>query len=171
MKAVTPLLRRTTAVVAIALATTTLSACGFDNPTDRVYNPAVGVSDRAGSVDVLNAVIVSADDGTGQLVTALVDNDIDNDDELRSVKGAGDDAAISVAQTGPVTIKAGGLTQLANETPIVVTGDQIQAGRFVTLTLTFAQGEPVTLTVPVVANTNEFAQITPPPASATTSGS
>ena len=52
------IVRAPVALTATALALT-LSSCGFEQPTDMVYNPAVGVNDQSGSVDVLNAVIVS----------------------------------------------------------------------------------------------------------------
>ena len=62
--------------------------------TDQVYNPAAGVDDRSGSVDVLNALVVSGSDGSGTVIASLVNNDQTHSDSLRSVAGAGADSSL-----------------------------------------------------------------------------
>ena len=49
---------------ALVLALPLLGACGFDKATDRVYTPAAGTNYRSGDIDVLSAVIVSAQPGS-----------------------------------------------------------------------------------------------------------
>lgn len=155
-------LRRSIAAAVIGLAVPVLSSCGsnFDAPTDEVYNPGVGVNDRSGTVDVLHALIVSGEKGSGTVVAAFVNNDEVEGDRLASISGAGDDASIGVNRAGsPVQIPAGGLYQLADEGNISTTGSQVQPGRFIELTFSFERAESVTMQVPVVANTGEFSDV------------
>jgi len=62
--------RRSIASAAVLLTVPALSACGvsFGAQTDQVYNPSVGVDDRSGAVDVLNALVVSGANGSGTVV-------------------------------------------------------------------------------------------------------
>ena len=69
---------------ALALATA-LSSCGFDYATDRVYTPGAGPNDRDGQVDVLGAVVVSGQDGSGTLVASFANNDPDNSATVSSM--------------------------------------------------------------------------------------
>ena len=156
------------ATAAAVLALPVMSSCGsnFNAPTDQVYQPGLGTNDRSGSIDVLHALIVSGEDGTGTLVAALVNNDVENDDTLVGVAGAGDDGSIKVqAQGGPVEIAAGELYQLADKGSVSVRADQIQPGRFVELTFSFERGESVTVEVPVVARSGDYANVPVPSAS------
>ena len=159
-------LRRSIAAATVALAVPVLSACGsnFNAPTDQVYNPVVGVNDRTGTVDVLHALVVSGEDGSGTVIAGLVNNDTENADTLTGVAGAGDDATIGVEDAGSgAEIPADGFYQLADEGNISVQADQIQSGRFVELTFSFERGQSVTLEVPVVSNSEEdFAEVPVP---------
>lgn len=148
MKHVNVTLRRSIAAAAVVLAAPVLASCGFDYQTDQIYTPSEGVIDRSGNVDVLNALIVSGQDGSGTLVAGLVNNQLDGSDTLAEVSGAEEDLTISV-EGGPVEIPADGLVQLADEGDITVSGDQIQPGRFITLKFTFENSRSVTLDVPV----------------------
>jgi hypothetical protein len=148
--------RRKLAVAAVVLAVPALSSCGvnFSAQTDQVYNPAVGVDDRSGSVDVINALIVSGTDGKGTVVATLVNNDQVNDDTLRGVTGAGRDKDLKVTTSGDTTIKAGGLLNLATGGGVAATGKRVVPGNFVTVTFSFDRGQAVTLDVPVVSADN-----------------
>jgi hypothetical protein len=142
-----------TVVIAAAALSLGLSSCGrgFDQPTDQVYNPAVGVNDQDSDVDVLNAVIVSGTDGSGTLVATLVNNDQENDDALTGISaGGGDQAQVTAPST--TTIEAGSLLNLLDEGGAKVEGESVKAGAFITLTFTFERAESATLDVPVVAH-------------------
>jgi len=153
-------LRRSLALVSGALLLTApLAACGFDPATDRVNTITPGTSDRDGSVDVLNAVIVSAEEGSGVFVTTLVNNDIDEEASLESV--AADDAeAVQVGEFSSISIDPNGLVNLAAEDQggIPVQGE-LAAGEYVPMTLQLSGGQVVQLEVPVVWNCEEFAGI------------
>src|SRR3546814_16357627 len=63
---------RATAIGALVLADPALSSCSF--APDKVYTPGPGAHDRSERVDVLNAVIVATQNGSGTLVTRPVHN-------------------------------------------------------------------------------------------------
>ena len=145
--------RRTLAAAVVVLAVPVLSSCGvsFGAQTDQVYNPSVGVDDQSGSVDVLNALIVSGTDGSGTVVASLANNDDQNDDSLTEVAGAGKDDGLDVTVGGETAIPAGGLLNLADDGGISARGERVQPGNFVSITFSFDRGEAITLDVPVVS--------------------
>ncbi len=140
------------------LAVPALSACGtnFDAQTDQIYTPADGTNERDGSVDVLNALIVSESAGSGRLIAALVNNDSSEADALQIVEGVGDSAEVVFAiEGGETDIPAGGALQLADDDAamVVATGSEevLAPGRFVRVSLTFENGEAAELDVPVLS--------------------
>ena len=87
-------LRRSFALTAAALALTApaLTSCGFDYATDRYYTPANGANNRDGVVDVLGAVVVSTEPGSGTFVASLSNNsttEATSFTELGATEGAG----------------------------------------------------------------------------------
>lgn len=150
---------------ALALAVSTISACSIAMPTDKVYTQAAGANDRSSRVDVLNAVIVSTESGSGTLVTSLVNNEDDRvengqitavADQLTGVAGVGDFASIRAAAFEPVEIPSNDIVVLADGEGIELSGAAIKQGRFIQLELTFANAEPVRIEVPVVTNSGAF---------------
>lgn len=135
-----------------------LSSCGFDTQTEQVYTPGEGVNNRSGNVDVLHALVVSGEDGSGTVVAALVNNDEASDDALVAVTGSGDDQSVS-ASGGPVTVPAGELVQLADEGGVSVSAERIEPGRFVSLSFEFESSESVSLIVPVVDAEGDYADV------------
>lgn len=157
--------RRSIAAAVVALAVPVVSSCGFDVQTEQVYTPGVGVNDRTGSIDVLHALVVTGEDGSGTVIAGLVNNDQENPDTLAGVAGAGPDASVGVSTGGAqVEIPAGGSYQLADEGAISVSATQVQPGRYIRLTFSFESAESVTMDVPVVANTDEFSDVPLPSA-------
>jgi hypothetical protein len=157
--------RRSIAVAAALVAAPVMSSCGvnFGAQTDQVYNPAVGVNDHSGSVDVLNALIVSGSPGSGTVVATLVNNSQLRSDSLKGVAGAGKDTSLTVQVGGPTTIPAGGLLNLATDGGVTARGRQIVPGRFLGITFSFDRGKAVTLQVPVVsASDPDYAGIKTP---------
>lgn len=142
--------RSITAVVAVPVLSLGTAACGFDAPTDQIYNPAVGVSDQSGEVDVLNVVIVSAEDGSGTVVASFANNDIENDDALADVTG--EDAEVQVG--GDTEIPAAGYLNLSDGS-LQVSGEGVTPGATVGLTFDFDRAEPITLQAPVVEQSSE----------------
>lgn len=153
-------LRRSIAVIALAL-TPVLSSCGFDQPTDRVYTPGVGVNERSGSVDVLNALVVSGSDGSGTLVASLSNNDSAEADRLTEVAGSGEDAGLQVKGRA-VDVEAGSIVSLPDDGEFSVRGDAVTTGAFLELTFRFERGDAVTVEVPVVDRRGPYTDIPVP---------
>ncbi len=151
--------RRSLAAAAIALLVPALGACGFHDQTDQVYQPAVGVNDRTGTVDVLGAVIVATEDGKGLFIASLVNGSTTKSDKLTGITGDG----ITATLDQPLELKPKSLLNMAQGAPVEVTGDRVKEGNFVRVTLAFGNGQQTELDVPVVAQENEFASVTPVP--------
>ncbi len=161
--------RRIAVAFAGSLLSLGLTSCGFDATTDQVYTPGEGVNNREAGVDVLHALIVSGDDGSGTVIAGLANNDESKDDALVEVQGAGEDQAVTVEGT-QTDVPAGAFVQLAEEGAFSVTGEQVIPGRFVSLSFAFESGETVTLDVPVVTDDGDYADV-PLPESAESPGS
>lgn len=156
---------RLLSAAALVLAGGTLAGCSLAMPTDAVYTQAAGTNNRDGQIDVLNAVIVSTDNGSGTFVATLVNNQspqvaedgtiTETTDELTGIEGVGDSEGV-VAQVEPVEIPGGGMTVLADDEGIPISGAAIKSGDFIELELTFGEAEPVTIEVPVVPNSGAF---------------
>ncbi len=161
--------RRTLALGAAGLvATATLTACGFDYPTDRINNLTAGVDYRDGTVDILNAVVVAKQANSGTFVATFVNGDPTDSVSLQSVTG--DNTAVSNAQASPFTLAPNSLRNLATDGGIPVTGT-FALGQFVNLTFTFDDGETANLSVPVVADDEQWTGLdtfTPSPSASAT---
>ena len=161
--------------VALLLAVPTLSSCAttnFDAQTDQYYTPGDGENAREGTVDVLHALIVSEEPGSGRLVAALVNSDTESEDALAGVQGLDETAALQFSLVeGETVIPAGGVLQLADEGSAVVgvSGDPelLAAGTYVRVSFTFESGEEAELNVPVLAPGEDYADIEIPEASTT----
>lgn len=142
---------RTTVALATAAMALGLSSCSYDNPTDMVYNPAIGVNEQSSTVDVLNALVVKGSDTStgGVLVTTLVNNDEQNDDRLTGLEVGPADQGVQATLPGSIEIAGGELVRLEEE-GVEVSGEGVEDGAFITLTYTFANAEAVTVDVPVV---------------------
>lgn len=156
-------LRRTLglATCVLAVCAPVLTSCGFDYATDRIYTPATGVNDREASVDVLGAVIVSAEDGSGTFIASFANNSTEDATTVDALEGV-DQSQLTADNFSPVEVPAGGLVNLADEDGIKVTGE-VAAGEFVPVALQFGSGERVQLDVPVVTNCGYYEGLDGPP--------
>lgn len=153
-------IQRRTAIAALLLAPA-LTACGFSAQTDQVYQPGVGINDRDGDVDVLNALIVTGEDGVGTFAGTLVNN-TDEDDRLERVTGTD-----VTASRKTVDVPASGLANLGESGDVTLRGDRIEPGNFVELTFDFQSGQSTTITVPVLEAVDHYADVPLPGATAT----
>jgi hypothetical protein len=149
-----PTRRVALAVGALVLAVPGVSACGFNYATDREYTPANGVNNKDGDVDVLNALIVSGEDGSGTFIATLSNNDRVQAASLESLS-FGTNSTVQVAEFSPIEVPAHGVVNLANGEGIKVSGD-FGAGDFIGVSLAFDNGETADLNVPVVAEDDEY---------------
>lgn len=151
---------RRLAAAATLLAVPALSSCGvnFGAQTDQVYTPGVGVNERDGMVDVLHALVVTDDSGSGRVIAGLANNDQSEADELTGVEVTEGDATAQLRE-GETEIPPAGFIQLADAAYVDIEGADVDPGNFIRLTFTFANAEPATLNVPVLPNTDEFANV------------
>lgn len=153
-------LRRPLALATTVLALSLLASCGFDFATDREYTPAQGVNNRDASVDVLNAVIVSSEDGSGTFIASFANNDVEEPATFEALEGL-DQTQVTADSLSPVQVPAGGFVNLAEEGGVEVSGD-FQLGDFVPLSVQFSNGQRVELDVPTVPNCGDFAGLDGP---------
>jgi hypothetical protein len=141
---------------ALVLALPLLGSCGFDKATEKIYTPAAGTNDRTGAVDVLSAVVVAAQPGSGTFIASLSNNESDKSYTLTGIAGAGDwtDLKVDPADLS-IEVPARGFVNLVNEDPITVSGD-ITPGQVAELTLTYDSGDSTTMQVPVVYACNYY---------------
>jgi hypothetical protein len=161
-------LRRSLALGAAGLAAVaTLTACGFDYPTDRINNLTAGVQHREGTVDILNAAVVAKQANSGTFVATFVNGSTSTPISLQSASG--DNTAISKVDAKPFTLQPGGLLNVADQ-GIPVSGT-FALGQFVTITFQFDNGESENVSVPVVADDGQWAGLdtATPPATPSTS--
>jgi hypothetical protein len=146
-------LRRVLVAAAVVLAAPVMSSCGvgFGAQTDQIYNPSAGTDDRSGAVDVLNALIVSGHDGSGTVIATLVNNNQTRPDRLTGITGTGPNSGVQVTPSGPTTIPANGLVNLAKQGSITITGKDVVPGRFLNLTFSFQHAASATLSTLVVS--------------------
>jgi hypothetical protein len=133
--------------------TATLTACGFDYPTDRINNLTAGVDYRGGTVEILNAVVVAQQANSGTFIATFVNGDATKSVALQSVSG--DNTSISNVQAPPFTLGPNTLRNLATDGGIPVSGT-FALGQFVNLTFTFDDGETANISVPVVADDEQW---------------
>jgi hypothetical protein len=145
------------AIGALALAVPGLSACGFNYATDREYTPANGTNDLTGVVDVLNAVIVSSEDGSGTFIASL-SNNAPHEAISFDTLSFGSNSTIEIAPFDPVEVPAMGLVNLGEGQGIKVSGDLVQ-GDFIELSLVFSNGETSDMDVPIVTADWEYTDL------------
>ena len=153
--------RLLTTAAALTLLPLGLTAC-TSAATEFVYQPAQGVNDRDGDVDVLNALIVTGEDGEGRFIAGLANDNPDEADAITGVAGSGEDTEVNVQFAGGETeIPAAGFLQLAEDDAamVSVSGETVQPGTFVRLTVTFSNAEPVELNVPVVTQGEDYVDV------------
>lgn len=142
-------------------------ATSFGAQTNQPYQPGPGITDRGSDVLMLNAAIVTDGQGNGTLIGALLNKE-PRADTLRSVAVLDSNGkAISASiLPGTISLPHQKLVQLAHTGAVRVSGN-VNAGVNDTLTLTFDNAAPITMTIPVLARKAEFAGVpvgpTPPP--------
>jgi len=154
-------------VAATLMSVVALTACGanFGAQTNQIYQPADGVNYREGDVYAMGTLVVADDAGHGTVVAALI-NSTEQPDSLTSIgatDGEGGEIAVNKLAK-PLELEPAGALQLADLGKIALTGDNLEAGKVVTLTFMFERAESVTLEVPVVPNTGDYAEVTIPTA-------
>lgn len=149
------------AISAVAL----LTGCGagFNAQSVQTYAPADGALADNGSIRVLNALVVAAEGATTGVISTTLVNHGDRTDRLTDITSSSG----TVDLTGPGELRPGAAVRFsAGTTPSATIADLTRSpGQSVTIKLTFARSEPLTVRTVVVAASGDYAEITPGPES------
>lgn len=156
--------RRAAALVGSALLV--LTGCGqtgFSAQTNANYDPGVGSNEALGDIPVLAALVVDNGNSSGTL-SATLTRRIAEEVTLTGVTATSLEDAQTQAQ--PLDVSLGSELEipsnmsaeplvLTDEEPIVVSGEEVEAGVFVNVTFEFSNGHSVSLDAPVVSRPAE----------------
>jgi hypothetical protein len=157
---------RSAAALATVVLGLVLSGCtqtGFEAQTNASYDPGVGSNEAFGDVPVLAALVVDNGGGSGTL-SATLTRRTEEPVSLTGVTAATvpsdgtQPEPIEVRFPGPLEIPANTEAApllLSKGSPIILTGEAVQPGRFVEVTFAFDNGQAVTLDAPVVGRPDE----------------
>lgn len=149
---------------ALALALTGCTQTGFKAQTNASYDPGVGTNEAFGEIPVLAVLVVDNGNQTGTL-SATLTRRTDTEVALTDV------TATTIAEEGEeeeeIQVRFGGEVEIPSNTeaeplvlteednPTLLTGEAVEAGRFLSVTFAFSNGQSVTLDAPVVHRPEE----------------
>ncbi|QMW66906.1 hypothetical protein H4N58_02855 [Mumia sp. ZJ1417] len=161
--------RRALVTAVVAGLALTLAGCGtgFNAQTSAVYQAAIGTNNRSTDVEVLNALFVKNEDGTATLSAGVVNQALQSDSltTINAATLAG--TPVEVTFEGPFAVPVRRLAHLGTKPQAVIAGDELFAGQFLNISLTFANAGDVEMQVPIVTRTAMYDSVaTPAPAEA-----
>ena len=149
-------LRRSLALLSGALLLAApLSSCGFDPATNEINDITPGATDRDQVVDVLGAVVVSAEEGSGTFIASFVNNSTTEPASVEGLSGQAD-APAQVSDFSPIELEPNTLVNLAEEDQGVVVEGDFAAGDVLPMVVELSDGESVQMNIPVVPNCREW---------------
>jgi hypothetical protein len=150
------------APLALVLALATGCGSGFDATARQSYAPGDGVQAGSGDLRVVSALVVAPEGSSDGVLLMAVVNNSDNGAEITSI----DTAAGTVDYTGSHVIPDNQTVVFGAGSDPSVTLRNLSAkpGEAITLKISFADAEPITLHTVVVPATGDYASITPAPA-------
>lgn len=140
-----------------------LSGCVPDPVKD--YAPAIGTNERVSGMDALSFAIVTDGSGTGTLVGTLI-NTSEKPNALVGASVTTERASVdAVLEGGDLGLPPGETVPVARNNAVSASSQDFPVGFFVELRLTFRNGPPVEMLVPVEPQRGPYAEIevTAPP--------
>jgi hypothetical protein len=150
-----------TLLVATALGLAGCTATGNDAQTNQQYQAGVGANLNTGQVQLYNALAVDNADGTATVSTVVV-NTSDETQKLDGVTATTGAGKVDV-EAAPAIIGPGDSFNTGPAATVVLTGDAMTAGDYVTLTFTFDRAGEVSIDAPVVARTEMYDDVAKEP--------
>jgi hypothetical protein len=138
-----------------------LTGCGggFNEQTNKVYQGAAGINNRAGEVYVLNALVVTDGKGNGTLVGSLL-NVMSATDSLQGFKAVDSSGkAITTKLASPVSLPSERAVKLETNGAVRLTSKGLLAGYFIDVTFTFATAAPLSMSIPVLPEGTEYSSV------------
>lgn len=155
--------RRLAATALVAASPFALSACGtsFNAQTNQQYQPGIGtnVRDLDVSVQVYNGLFVDNGDGTATFSGAFLARGED-EQIIESVEvSPGEGQSVQATLVAPLRLPAEVLVPVGENGEIFVESPDVRAGYYVTMTITLASGEEISLQVPVEPREEMYASV------------
>jgi copper(I)-binding protein len=149
------------APLALVLALATGCGSGFDATARQSYAPGDGVQAGSGDLRVVAALVVAPDESTSGVLQMAVVNNSDKDEEITAV----DTNAGTADYTGSHVIPAGQTVVFGagSDPSVTIRNLSAKQGETITVKVSFADAEPITLHTVVVPATGDYASITPAP--------
>lgn len=159
----TPRLPRTSRRLALATATAALglggcAGTGVDAQTNAQYQPGVGANVRSGSIQLFNALAVDNGDGTATFSAAILNRD-DTPAKLQRAEAVASDGSDVDVTGGPAIVGAGKLFNTGKAGVVILEDEELEAGEYVTVKLSFDGGRTVSVEAPVVARTAIYDEV------------
>lgn len=150
-----PLARRLVPASALLLiGAPALVSCGFNYQTNQVNTLSHDVAQRGGTLDALGAVLVSAQPGSGTLVTTFVNQDPEAAATVESLAGTGE-PVVDAPDFEPVEVAPLDRYTAAEDGGFPVEGDFVP-GDFVPIEYTLGDGTTLALEIPVVPGCRQW---------------
>jgi hypothetical protein len=132
---------------------------GFDATARQSYAPGDGIQAGTGDLRVVSALVVSPEESSDGVILMAVVNNGEQDEEITSVETDKGD----VEYTGSHTVGAGETILFSADSDPSATVRNLGAkpGETITVKISFAEAEPISLHTVVVPATGDYASITP----------
>ena len=156
---------RSAAATLLAATSLGLAGCiatGDDAQTNQQYQAGVGANLRTGEVQLYNALAVDNGDGTATLSTVVV-NTSEQTQKLDAVTATTPDGTTVKSRVAPAIIGPGDSFNTGPAATVVLTGDAVGAGDYVSLTFTFDQAGDVRIEAPIVTRTEMYDEVAEEP--------
>jgi hypothetical protein len=156
--------RRVPVAVVVAGLALVLAGCGtgFQAQTNAVYQASIGTNNRSSDVEVLNALFVKNDDGTATLSAGLVNQALQSDRlvtvDAQTLAGT----PVEVRFDGPVSAPVRRLATLGAKPQTIISGEELFAGQFLNVAMTFANAGNIEMQVPIVNRTAMYDKVASP---------
>lgn len=159
----TPRLPRTSRrlVVVTAAAVLGLGGCtgtGMDAQTNAQYQAGIGANVRSGSIQLFNALAVDNGDGTATFSAAIL-NRGETPAKLQRAEAVASDGSDVDVTGGPAIVGAGQLFNTGKAGVVILEDEELEAGEYVTVKLSFDGGRTVIVDAPVVARTAIYDEV------------
>ncbi|KAA1425376.1 hypothetical protein FE697_005865 [Mumia zhuanghuii] len=164
--------RRALVAVIVGAIAVLVTGCGtgFNAQTSAIYQAGIGSNDRSGDVDILNALFVKNEDGSATLSAGLVNQALQTDRLVGVEVMTRAGTPVEVTFDDAVALPIRRLYTLGLKPSVVISGEELFAGQFVTATFTFANAGQVQFPLPIVTRTPMYDAVAKPAGSEETTG-
>ena len=155
-----PLARRLVPAAALlVIGAPALASCGFDYQTNQVNTISHDVNERGGTLDAIGVVLVSAQPGSGTLVTTFVNQSPESAATVESLAGTGE-PVVDAPSFEPIEVPPLDRVTTTDQEGVGVGGIPVEGdfvpGDFAPIEYTLDDGTTLDLNVPVVPGCRQW---------------